>query len=165
MVLTDFSRNIPALASEGLKLHRNIFMINYNSAVYSAVFQNEIFLPNWVWCVSNYRWHCMTMAVRLLAICSWTTAALLPPGLTHCGLVMPYGGIDWGQHWLRWWLVAWRHQAITWTNVGDSLMRCCGIHLRAILHRVPKLLFHTMNLKIILLKLLPHPPKANELTH
>ena len=22
-----------------------------------------------------------------------------------------------GQHWLRWWLVVWRYQAITWTNV------------------------------------------------
>ena len=22
-------------------------------------------------------------------------------GLTHCGLVMPYGDIDLGQHWLR----------------------------------------------------------------
>ena len=37
--------------------------------------------------------------------------------LTHWGLVMPYGDIDQGQHWLRKWLVAWWHQAITWTNV------------------------------------------------
>ena len=37
--------------------------------------------------------------------------------LTHCGLVTPYGGTDPGQHWLRYWHVAWRHQAISWTNV------------------------------------------------
>ena len=40
--------------------------------------------------------------------------------------------IDPGQYWLRWWLDAWRHQAITWTNVDFSLVRFCGIHLRAI---------------------------------
>ena len=27
-----------------------------------------------------------------------------------------YGNIDLGQHWSRKWLVAWRHQAITWTS-------------------------------------------------
>ena len=35
---------------------------------------------------------------------------------THCGLVTPYGDRDVGQHWLKQWLVAWRHKAITWTN-------------------------------------------------
>ena len=40
--------------------------------------------------------------------------------LTHCSLVTPYGDRDMGQHWLRQWLVAWRHQAITWTNVDLS---------------------------------------------
>ena len=33
----------------------------------------------------------------------------------------PYGNTDLGQHWLRYWLVAWRHQATnTWTNVDLS---------------------------------------------
>ena len=36
--------------------------------------------------------------------------------LTHCGLVKTYGNIDLAQNWLRYWLVAWRHQAITWTK-------------------------------------------------
>ena len=49
--------------------------------------------------------------------------------LTHCDLVMPYGDIDLGQHWLREWLVAWRHQAIIWTNVGLSSVRSIVIHL------------------------------------
>ena len=40
--------------------------------------------------------------------------------LTHCGLVMPYGIIDHGQHWLRQWLGACQHQAIAWTNVDLS---------------------------------------------
>ena len=37
--------------------------------------------------------------------------------LTHWGLVTPYGDMDLGQHWLKLWLVAWRRQAISWTNV------------------------------------------------
>ena len=43
--------------------------------------------------------------------------------LTHCGLVKPYGNLDLGQHWFRQWLVAWRHQAITWANVHLSSIR------------------------------------------
>ena len=35
--------------------------------------------------------------------------------LTHCGLVMSLDDIELGQHWLRQWLVARQHQAITWT--------------------------------------------------
>ena len=52
--------------------------------------------------------------------------------LTHCGLAIKYGVIELGrQHWFRWWIAAWRHQAITWTNV-DSLSKVfCGIHLKA----------------------------------
>ena len=43
--------------------------------------------------------------------------------LIHCGLVMPYGDINLGRHWYRWWLVAWWHQAITWSNVDLSPVR------------------------------------------
>ena len=43
--------------------------------------------------------------------------------LTHWGLVTPFGEIDLGQLWLRKWLVALRHQAITWTNVDLSPVR------------------------------------------
>ena len=52
--------------------------------------------------------------------------------LTHCGLLTSYGDRDLGQHWLRKWLVAWRHQTITWTNFDLSSVRSNGIHLRAI---------------------------------
>ena len=54
--------------------------------------------------------------------------------LAHCGLVMPYGNIDLGQPWLRQWLVAWCHQAITSTNVDLSSKVFCGIHQRTISH-------------------------------
>ena len=39
--------------------------------------------------------------------------------LTHCGLVTPYGDTDLGQTLAQVMLpiVAWQHQAITWTNV------------------------------------------------
>ena len=52
--------------------------------------------------------------------------------LNYCGLEMPYGDTDLSQHWLWWWLGAWWHQAITWTNIVSSTKLFCGIHLRAI---------------------------------
>ena len=55
------------------------------------------------------------------------------PWLTHCGLVMPYGGRDAGQHWFWQWHVAWRHRTITWTYVDLPLKRSSDVQLRAIL--------------------------------
>ena len=72
---------------------------------------------------------------------------------THWGLVMLFGDIDLGQHWFRQWLVAWRHQAITWTNVDLSSGRFCGIHLRAISWEIPQPSFTEFSLKITCLKL------------
>ena len=80
--------------------------------------------------------------------------------LTHCGEVTPYGDIGLGQHWLRYWLAAWQHQAITCTNINFSLVWFCCIDLRAISQWVPKLPFCIMHLKNMLLKLLPHLPEA-----
>ena len=54
---------------------------------------------------------------------------------THCGLMMPYADIDLGQHWLRWWLFAWRHRVITRTNVELASVRSSDIHLRVISQR------------------------------
>ena len=42
---------------------------------------------------------------------------------------MPYGDKDVGQRWLRQWLGALWHQAITWTNVDLLSMGFCSIHL------------------------------------
>ena len=50
-------------------------------------------------------------------------------------------------------LVSWWHQAITWTNVYFSLVRCCGIL---------KLIFCIISLRIFLLKLLPLLPGCND---
>ena len=52
--------------------------------------------------------------------------------LTDCVLVTPYGDIELGQPGLRYWLIAWRHQGITWTNVNLSWVRSIYIHLAAI---------------------------------
>ena len=38
-----------------------------------------------------------------------------------CCLVRTYGIKDPGRHWYRQWLVAWRHQVITWTNVYSGV--------------------------------------------
>ena len=46
--------------------------------------------------------------------------------LTRCGLVTSYGD-NLGQHWLRKWFVAWRHEAIS-CNIALSKV-FCAIHL------------------------------------
>ena len=83
--------------------------------------------------------------------------------LTHWGLVTPFGNIDLGQHWLRQWLVAWRDQAITWTNVDLSSVGSSGIHLREISSEMPQPPFTKVSLKITNLKLIWNLPGANEL--
>ena len=64
--------------------------------------------------------------------------------LTHCGLVMPYVVRDLSQHWFMLWLVAWWHQAITWTNVDLSLSMYFEIHQKAISQEVIMNLIHKM---------------------
>ena len=59
-----------------------------------------------------------------------------PRILTHFGLLMSHGNMNPGQHWCRWWLVAWWHQAITWTNVDLSSKVFYGIHLSIISQEV-----------------------------
>ena len=83
--------------------------------------------------------------------------------LTHCGLMTPYGDKDLGQHWLRQWLVAWRHQAITWTNVDLPSVRSIGIHLSTILQEILQPSITKISWKITSLKFLWNLPGANEL--
>ena len=73
--------------------------------------------------------------------------------LTHCGLVTPYGNRDLGQHWLRWWFVAWRHQAITRTNVDLSSVTSKDIHLEEISWEMSQPSIAKMNLITMKLKL------------
>ena len=77
---------------------------------------------------------------------------------------MPYGGRDLGQHWFRQWLVAWRHQAITWINVDLSSLRSCDVHLRTISLEISQPSVPKISLKIIFPGFYLNLPGANELT-
>ena len=105
-----------------------------------------------------------TSCIYLVFVPQWAFFGSFPLS-THCGLLLSYGNIDPRRYWPRYWFVAWWHQAIISTNIDSSLMRIGATHLRAISRRVPKLPFGLMKLQIIFLKLLPHPPGLNELTH
>ena len=77
---------------------------------------------------------------------------------THCGPVISYGDTDQGQYWLG----AWRQQAINWYNIDFYCVRSGGIHLRAIVQRLPNMIFYMMNLKIMFLRLWPHVPGIHD---
>ena len=81
-------------------------------------------------------------------------------GLTHCGLVTQYGDINLGQHWISLWLVAWRHQAITWTNVDLSSVRSSCTHMSAILARDASAISHWNQLENYLSKILFKSPRG-----
>ena len=83
--------------------------------------------------------------------------------LTHCGLVTPCGDRDLGQHYLRWLLVAWRHQAITWTIVDWSSVKSSDIQIRAISQVMSQPSITKICLKITCLKYHANFPEANEL--
>ena len=117
---------------------------------------------------------------EILYYCSWDALVSLDPSgpktltlwqsyythnlsLTHCGLVTPYGGRDLGQHWFRQWLVAWRHQAITSTNVDLSSLWSSDVHLRAISLEISQPSVTKISLKIIFLRLYWNLPGTNEL--
>ena len=78
---------------------------------------------------------------------------------------MPYGDWDLCHYWLRKWLVAWHHQAITWTNSDFSLVRLSDIHLRASSLEIPQSSTNKMIWKIKYLKYHSNVPRVNELTH
>ena len=84
--------------------------------------------------------------------------------LTYCGLMTPYGDRDLGQHWLRQWLVAWRHQAITWTNVDFPSAMPIGIHLSTILQEILQPSIIKLSWKINFLKFHSNLPGVNEST-
>ena len=81
--------------------------------------------------------------------------------LTHWGLVTPYGDRDLGHHWLRKWLVSWRHQGITWTNVDLSSGRSSNIHRRESSHEIPPPSITEIILKIKYLKYHSNFPWVN----
>ena len=83
--------------------------------------------------------------------------------LTHCGLVTLYGGKDLGQHWFRYWLVAWLHQAITWTSLDLSLVKSSDIRLMLTSLEIPQPSTTECCLKITYLKSQSNLPGTNEL--
>ena len=87
----------------------------------------------------------------------------IQPFLTHCGLLTPYGDRDLSQHWLRESLVAWRHQAITWTNVDLSSGRSSDINLRASLQEIHQPSITEIIWKIKYLEFHSNFPGVNEL--
>ena len=76
----------------------------------------------------------------------------------------PYGDRDLGQHWLRQWLVAWWHQAITWTNVDWSSAKSSDIHIRAISLEMPQPSITKICLKITCLRFHSNFPGAYKLS-
>ena len=54
-------------------------------------------------------------------------------------LIVAYRTVNLSQHRLRQWLVAWGHQAITWTNIDSLSMEFCGAHLITILPKALKI--------------------------
>ena len=49
--------------------------------------------------------------------------------------------------WLGWWLVAWWHEAISWTNIGLPSLRSSGIHSRAMHNSKSKISISKLHLK------------------
>ena len=74
-----------------------------------------------------------------------------------------YGDRDLSQHWLRLWLVAWQHQAITWANVHWSSAKSSDIHIGAISQEMPQPSVIKICLKITCIKFNSKFPGANEL--
>ena len=69
---------------------------------------------------------CGCFAKTILIFFLWTSSAF-----------MPYDDIDISKYWLRYWLVALQHLAITWTIVDLSFMMSSDIHVRAFSPEVP----------------------------
>ena len=112
-------------------------------------------------CVCMYV--CMYVCIYIYIYIHTHTAANV---LTHYGIVMPYGDIDLGQHWLWSWLDAWWHQAITYylNQCWLIIKVVVGFHLGAKPQEVFKIFIHKITLKITPPKLQQNPG-AMELTH
>ena len=76
---------------------------------------------------------------------------------------MPYSNTDLGQHWLRLWPVAWRHQAITRTKFDLSSVRSQDVHLRGISQEIAQSSITKISFKFFYLKFASNLPGANEL--
>ena len=57
--------------------------------------------------------------------------------------------IDLGQHWFRWWLVAWLRHTITWTNAYVLLAGLSGTKLSETLIKMRYISFKQMHLEML----------------
>ena len=96
----------------------------------------------------------------LLALSITTMSCRAKYSLKQISLLWP-SDRDLGQHWLRYWLAAWWHQAITWINVDFSLVRFCGIHMNAITTGTQDIILHSEVSFKISLKFVPKGPINN----
>ena len=110
-------------------------------------------------------YQCCTAVVLISYWQSWTDKdrVLRPRSDGFATIMTDRGGLLWSgtsakndRHSVTWALPELMGISHQWDSVAFS------IHLRAISQQMPKLLFSTMSLKIILLKMLPHFPGANE---
>ena len=139
----------------GLKLnhvskrgHSNVLHLSENKTSHGMIFQHSELEP-----------------AILLAKSSTFYWSDIYKSLTHCdcGLVMPYGNMDLGKHWIRftaWCLIAPSHYLNQCWPLIESLVRFCGIHLRAN-SQVLKFWFSSMILRIILLSFNALRPRQN----
>ena len=77
----------------------------------------------------------------------------------YFSLICPNNSTDLSQHWFRQWLVAWRHQAISWTNVELRLSSSFPMQLHRKCRRYYGQNYH---LKLFLQNFM-HLPKDNEI--
>ena len=105
------------------RLHTNIFAFSIISRCHCPWGRNKYSALIFDWAVST------CIVENLCLFLEGISASVMYHNLwwpnvliSHCGLVVPYGDINLGHHWLRQWLVAWGLQAITWTNVDFSSM-------------------------------------------
>ena len=101
--------------------------------------------------LSHYEWNPETSSMEIvhIKIFHWLafitpSSTMLPPSWSRekCNNMYTFNPmalenatyiIELGQYWLRWWLCAWQHQAIIWTDTDLSPKRSCGIRLSEVL--------------------------------
>ena len=109
----------------------------YDAMITSSLHQNDVTTSFWcnndVIIPSCVRWEC---------VLSRTSGDKMTQALR------PSEAIYLGQHWLRWWPVAWWHQGIGWTNVDLSPVRYSDIH-----RRLPKIKISETRLKFAFFKI------------
>ena len=149
------------------KTRKSIIMLTHYGLVICKVFdlpkfQDIVQSKFWkFWTFPNLR--TISVYINVNFICLWYTWGQNVPLQNLASKNPAYGHWYLSQHWLRYWLVAWWHQAITWTNVGLPILGFYGIQPRTILYKLLKNQIQEMSLEITLLELHPHRPGFNGL--